>query len=447
MFSSVTQNKKNELKRIVGVSFGIAVMVGGTIGVGILRTPGTIAAMLGNYWIIMTCWIIGGIYVLMGAGSYAELAAMLPKAGGAYNYVKKAFGDYPGFLTGWFDYIVNGIAPAYFCIVISEYVVLLIPSLKGNETFIAICLLVAFTILNAGGLKKGSIIQQITSAVKILFFAVFIIACFIITGRNSTNTAQVTAVNNNALGAGIFMAFLRSLQLAMSTYDGWWSVSFFAEEDKNPGKNIPRSLFMGALIVTALYLLINLAILHVVPVSSLANSPLAASDAARVIFGNAGANFVTILSLFSLVSILNTYMLIPARILFGLSRDHFFIKQGTTINGGGTPIVALLISSAMSIILITIGSFQELFSLGAFMMVIVSFFTFASLIKLRVDEPGLIRPYRSWGYPLTTILMLIITVALFVGFAIGDRKNLLIILIITILSYPAFILITRNKKK
>src|SRR5687768_11503289 len=107
--------QKNELKKVLGAGFGIAVMVGGTIGVGILRTPGTIAGMLDSYWLILACWVIGGIYVLLGAGSFAEMAVMLPKAGGPYNYVKRAFGDYAGFLTGWFDYILNAIAPAYFC--------------------------------------------------------------------------------------------------------------------------------------------------------------------------------------------------------------------------------------------------------------------------------------------------------------------------------------------
>ena len=108
------------LKKVLGTGFGIAVMVGSTIGVGILRTPGTIAGLVENYWLILLCWTIGGCYVLLGAGPYAEMATMMPRAGGPYNYVKRAFGDYPGFLAGWFDFIVNAIAPSYFCIVISE---------------------------------------------------------------------------------------------------------------------------------------------------------------------------------------------------------------------------------------------------------------------------------------------------------------------------------------
>jgi APA family basic amino acid/polyamine antiporter len=114
-------SKSNQLKKKLGLSFGIAILIGGTIGVGILRTPGAIAGMLANYWAIIFCWVLGGVYILIGINTYAELATMLPKAGGSYNYIKRAFGDYAGFLSGWFDYILNAIPPAFYCIVIGEY--------------------------------------------------------------------------------------------------------------------------------------------------------------------------------------------------------------------------------------------------------------------------------------------------------------------------------------
>ncbi len=174
--------KPNQLKKTLGYSFGIAIMVGSTIGVGILRTPGAIAGMLDNYWLILACWLLGGIYVLIGVGSYAELATMLPKAGGSYNYVKRAFGDYAGFVTGWFDYITSAIAPAFFCIVISEYIAILFPNLKNQTTTIAIAFLVAFTMLHASGVKNGSSVQQITSVIKIVLFIALIVACFSYTG-------------------------------------------------------------------------------------------------------------------------------------------------------------------------------------------------------------------------------------------------------------------------
>ena len=435
--------KPNKLKKTLGYGFGIAIMVGSTIGVGILRTPGAIAGIIDNYWLIIACWILGGIYVLMGVGSYAELATMLPKAGGSYNYVKRAFGEYAGFLTGWFDYITNAIAPAFFCIVISEYSILLFPNLKNQTTTIAIAFLVAFTMLHASGIKNGSRVQQITSVIKIILFVVLIVACFMYSGVKINPIAKDTS----ALKIGVILGFFKSLQMVLGTYDGWYAGSFFAEEDENPSKNIPKSLYTGAIIIIVIYVIVNMAFFYVLPVASLANSPLAASDVAKIIFGEKGAVIVTIISLFSIISILNAFMMIPARILFGMSRDGFFIKKGTIINKGGTPIVALLISAFFTLILIYIGSFEVLFLLGTFMTVIVWGLVYCALIKLRISEPDLPRPHKSWGYPYTSIVMLLFSILLFIGFAYSDQKSFIIICSITLLSYPLFLVIKSNKKK
>ena len=436
-------SKSNQLKKSLGIGFGIAILIGGTIGVGILRTPGAIAGMLDNYWLIIACWIIGGLYVLIGAGSYAELATMLPKAGGAYNYVKRAFGDYGGFVTGWFDYITNATPPAFYCIVISEYIVILFPNLESFRTIISIAFLVGFTLLHASGVKNGSMVQQITSVIKVLGFVILIVACFMYSGM-PFNPIQK---DSPLIQVGVIFGFFKSLQLIIGTYDGWSSICFFAEEDENPSKNIPRSLYIGAIIVMVIYVLLNVAFFHVLSVASLANSPLAASDVAKVVFGNYGSVIVTIIAIFSLISILNAYLMMPARILFGLSRDGFFIQKGAMVNKGGTPIVALLISAIFAFTLICIGTFDVLFSFGTFMSVIVWGLTYCSLIKLRSSEPNLPRPFRSWGYPWTTLFMIVATIALLIGFAFSDRQNFVIILGITLLSYPIFLLINRRNKK
>lgn len=439
----MTKSKNNQLKKSLGLGFGIAILIGGTIGVGILRTPGAIAGMLDNYWLILSCWLLGGIYILIGANSYAELATMLPKAGGSYNYIKKAFGDYAGFVSGWFDYITNAVPPAFYCIVISEYLIILFPALESQSTVMAIAFLVGFTLLHVTGVKNGSLIQQLTSVIKVLFFVALIVACFMYSGFQFLPIEKGTPF----FEMGIVFGFFKSLQLIIGTYDGWYAVCFFAEEDKNPSKNIPKSLFTGAIIVIVLYILINLAFFQVVPVSALANSPLVASDVANIVFGNKGSIIVTVIAIFSLISILNAYMMIPARILFGLSRDGFFIKQGTKINNGGTPVVTLIISSLFSLFLISIGSFEILFSFGTFMSVIVWGLAYCSLLKLRTTAPNLPRPYLSWGYPWTTYFMILATVTLLVGFAYSDTTNFIIIVGIALISYPIYwVMKTKNRE-
>lgn len=432
--------QKNELKKVLGAGFGIAVLVGGTIGVGILRTPGIIAGLLDSYWLIIFAWLFVGGYVLLAAGLFAEMATMMPKAGGPYNYVKRAFGDYAGFITGWFDYLLNSIAPAYFCIVIGEYLSLLFPSLAGYETVMGLGFLVLFMLFHLNGVKSGSIAQQVTSVIKVLFFIALVVACFVI----DTDTIPAEKVEQLTEGSTI-LAFLTALQLIMGAYNGWWSGCFFAEEDVNPSRNIPRSLFTGVLMVIAIYVLLNMAFMHVIPPSALANSPLAASDVAGVVFGDSGSRLVIVIAIVSILSILNAYMMIPARIMFGLSRDSFFIKQGTYINKGGTPVVSLLITTAFSFVLIIIGSFQQLFALAGFMSLVVTGLAFAAHIKLRRSEPNTPRAYKAWGYPVTPIIVLIATAAMFIGFAKSDQFNFLIVIGVGVISYPAFKILTKRR--
>ncbi|EJG03306.1 APC family permease [Flavobacterium sp. F52] len=438
----MSDSKKNQLQKSLGLSFNIAVLIGGTIGVGILRTPGTIAEMLNNYWLILASWLFGGLYVLLGANSYSELATMLPKAGGSYNYIKRALGEYAGFLSGWYDYIVNAIPPAFYCIVISEYTIILFPQLTNYATVMSISLLIAFVLLHLSGVKNGSLIQQITSLLKVICFVALVVACFMYSG------AEIPPIktDNSVFQIGLIFGFFKSLQLIIGTYNGWNAVCFFAEENENPNKNIPKSLYSGVLLVVAIYILVNAAFFHVLPIETLAKSNLAAADVAKILFGESGAKIVTVISIFSLISILNAFMMIPPRILYGLSRDGFFIEKGTQVNEGGTPIVALLVSSFFSLFLICIGSFEVLFSFAAFISIIVWGLAYYSLLKLRTSEPHLPRPYRSFWYPWTTIIALIFSIALLAGFIYSDPKSFIIIVGIAIASYPLFLLLKKNQK-
>lgn len=251
--------------------------------------------------------------------------------------------------------------------------------------------------------------------------------------------------NNTVFQIGLLFGFFKSLQLIIGTYNGWNAVCFFAEENKNPGKNIPKSLYSGVLLVIAIYVLINIAFFYILPIETVAKSNLAAADVANIIFGKNGAIIVTVISIFSLISILNAFMMIPPRILYGLSRDGFFVEKGTTVNKGGTPIFALLVSSLFSLFLICIGSFEVLFSFAAFTSIIVWGLAYFSLIKLRKSEPDLPRPYRSFWHPWSTIIAIIASFALLIGFIFSDPKSFVIIIGITVVSYPLFLVLNRKK--
>lgn len=435
--TSEPKTSSHRLKKILGVGFGIAVVIGGTIGVGILRNPGVIANLLPNYWFILLCWALGGLYVLVAAGSYAELTTMMPKAGGAYNYIKRAFGDYAGFLSGWFDYFINAIAPAFFCIALREYFLRLFPNLGISTTVLAVAFLTLFTVIHIPGIRIGSASQKVTSAIKVILFILLIVSCFLYGRTESVPSAANTWPSQITVGA-FLLAFFQALQLIIGSYNGWMSVSFFAEEDENPGKNIPRSYFIGAIAVTSLYVLINAALLYVVPVQAAANSSLVAADAAGAVFGDSGSLFITVFAVFSLISILNAYMMIPSRILLGLSRDAYFPRFATYVNKGGTPIYALLISYFFSLILIINSSFEQLFGLAAFMLLVVTGLAYFSVLRLRKTEPEFPRPYKAWGYPYSTWITILVTLAFFIGFSFGDPRSFMIIMAITAISYPIF---------
>jgi APA family basic amino acid/polyamine antiporter len=438
--AQVKKHKPFKLKKVLGVAFGISIVVGGTIGAGILRTPASIAELLPNKPITLTCWALTGLYILLSASSYAELTTMLPKAGGAFNYAKRAFGAYAGFVAGWFDFILNIGAPAFFCVVLGEYLPLLFPQLKGHDTAIALSFLTALTFINLPGIKIGSATQQVTSILKVFLLLVLIVGCFF---AKPVQSPALSATQTKLVGGGLVIAFFKAMQLILSTYDGWMSVSFFAEEDEDPGKNIPKSYFIGAAAIIVLYVLINAAILYVLPISVIAKSPLAAGAAAAVAFGGWSTAFINIVSIFSILSILNAYMLIPSRILFGISREGYFIKQGTYLNKGGTPYFSLLICYVLTFIFILYNTYEQLFSLAATMLTVVTALAFASLLWLRKKEPGLPRPYKARGYPYLTVFVLLVTIVLFVGFAISDARSFIIVAAIALASYPSYRLITR----
>ncbi len=431
-------HRANRLQKGLGVAFGISVTVGSTIGVGILRAPGTIAALLPDKPLIMTCWLLAGAYILLAANSYAELTAMLPRAGGAFNYIKRAFGPYAGFVAGWLDFLSNALSPAVFSLILGEYSGLLFPVLQPYPKAVGAAYLTAFTLLNLPGVKNSNVVQQLTSALKIGLLLVLAAGCFWAGPAAGSVTVAPASTPLALAGGALVLAFFKAWQLILGTYDGWTAVSFFAEEDDNPGRNIPRSYFFGVLVIMGLYALLNAAILYVLPLAAIAHSPVAASVAAAVAFGSRSATLVTGISVFLILSILNASLLIPTRILFGLSREGYFITPAMKVNAGGTPYVALLICYALALWGIVANSFEQIFALGAVILVLVMGGALAALFRLRATEPALPRPYRAWGYPYVPALALLVTAVLLVGFAVSDRRSLLLIGGVLLVSYPGY---------
>lgn len=432
-----------KLLRILGVGFGLAVAVGGTIGVGILRNPGGVAEQLGSVGLIMLAWLLGGVYCLLAANHTAELATMIPKAGGFYVYSERAFGRFGGFVVGWSDWMNNALGLGYVSVVFGEYAVkLFAPDLYGGRVIFSVSILVIIAISNLIGVRTGSGIQQITSLTKALALIGFVIACFVFGGQN--NPAETPSFAAPASAISLLVAFVLAFQMVLSTYDGWYSPVYFSEEDKNPSQNLPRSMFGGIALITGIYLLVNLAIIYVLPMTQLAASKFAGGEVMTLIFGARSGQIVTILALLSIIGIINAIMMLIPRIMFALGRDGLFTKRATAVNKGGTPVFALLVSSVFAIVMTSIGTFEMLLAVAAFFIVVVATLTNLSLFVLRRSEPDTPRPFRTWGYPFAPLLMLIFAVALFFGYIFSNPYPSLYAIGALAASYPIFRLMKRN---
>lgn len=437
--TSPNRPRRGHLLKILGVGFGLAVIIGNTIGAGILRAPGNIAAELPNPWWFIGVWLIGGLYALLGAISLAELGATLPRSGGQYIFVRHALGEYAGFVAGWADWISTCGTCAAIALVIAGFAGSLWPMLADTTTIASTVIILFFVSLQLRGIAWGSATQNVTSILKALAFAVLIGAAFVLGNTSIVASPSVFTPEHTFL-----LALTLSLQGVIYTYDGWAGVIYFSEEVKNPGRDIPRSMIGGVLVVIVIYLLLNLAVLHVLPLSAIAGKDFAVGVAAQAIFGRHGDSVFRIITIVSMLSAINAAMLMATRVLFAMSRDRLVASMAADVNTGGTPNVALLLSAAVSVSFITLGqTFDKVITVLAFFFVGTYALSFISVFVLRRREPDRPRPYKAWGYPWTTALSLLGSV-LFLAAAIwSDTRNSLYALGLLAASYPVFLITKR----
>jgi basic amino acid/polyamine antiporter, APA family len=440
--SAPTQSR-GQLLRILGVGFGLAVTIGGTIGMGIFRTPGEIAGYLPNIWLFIGVWLVGGIYALLGTISVAELGTMIPRSGGFYVFAHRALGDYAGFIVGWSDWLSTCGTIAVISMVIGEYAGKLIPALAGRDAAIALAAVFFFTFLQWKGIRRGSYTQNLTSLLKALVFVVLIAACFLLGGRGVREQSSETLV----WGLPLLALVVKALQGVLYTYDGWYSVIYFGEEVRNPARDVPRSMIGGVLSVILIYVLVNLALVYVLPLSELAGTKLATGAAAEELFGERGEKIILVLALISMLSTINAYHLTAPRILLAMSRDKLISGRADHVNEGGTPTITLLVSALAAILFILAGkTLDKVLAVLAFFFVINYTVSFLSVFVLRWREPETPRPYRAWGYPWTTGLALIGSILFLIGAVISDidngvYENSVYALVLLTLSYPVFLLL------
>lgn len=386
----------NKLWKVLGTSFGIAVTLGGTIGTGILRKPGTISSLIQDPYLIILLWLLVAIYALLGVSCVLELSLAIPKAGAWYGYAERAFGRYIGFIVGLTSWLGTVTALGFGSYTFSEYLVLLIPGFQGYTMLTSVTLLVVLWIFHQLGVVMAGRSQQWLSGIKALALLTFIAICFY-AGEGGMWKETIEAPKSLPMWSGILTALLSIFY----AFDGWHTAAYFTEENVDPVKSMPKSMFIGVILVASIYLLINIGILYTLPFDQISQSKLAAADAMQAILGIQTAKWITLFLMVSILGILNTQVMFAPRVIYSMSRDGLFFKQVAQVNKNGSPSIATHMTVGLAILfLISSQSISERLSDIATFFFVASYLAgFASLIRLRKTEPTLARPYRVWAYP------------------------------------------------
>lgn len=416
-----------QLRRVLNAALGAAIVVGGSIGIGILSIPGVVAGRLGDPPLILAFWVLGGVLALLGANIYAELGTTFPQAGGPYVYLRRAAGPFAGFVTGWADTAVSILGMAATAALIGEY----LQNARVGPHEIAVVLLVALGVLNWFGLKVGARAQQALTLFKLGGLLLIAIGCFFVPGEKAhLARSPVTPIS--------VAAFIAALVLITETYAGWNSAVYFSEEDKDTDRNIPRALFWGIGAMMFAYVLFNAGLIFALDIATLSASQLPATDASKLVFGDASAAVVRTFSVVFLLGILNVGVMYTPRILFAMSREGVLPSSLSSLNRFSTPGTALICCLVPAAILASGQSFDFLFTVTAFLGLSINCAIYASFFLLRRTEPLLHRPYRARWYPWGPLLVLILSVGLLISFLITDPKPGLWGMTAIALSWPVY---------
>jgi amino acid transporter len=404
---------RTSLPRKLGLISAIAVLVGSTIGTGIFRSPANIAARVPDENLYLLLWVAGGFFALCGALTYAELAGALPHTGGVFVYLRQGFGRLPAFLFGWSELvIIRASALGAISTVFAEYLLRLLGVENADLVhYIAAAAILLVAVFNIVGVRIGATVQNLTTATKYGALILLVLAAFLI-GAN--HPAQVAAKPDLLVGtpslAVIGLAFISLLWV----YDGWADVTFVSGEVKRPERFLPLTLIIGTIAVIAIYLLANLAYLHLLDIEQVANSKLVAADTAFRIVGETGVKLVSIAVMISAFGTLNGSMMTGPRIFFAMADDGLFFKKIASVHTRfQTPYVAISLAATLAIVFVLIRTFEQL--ADTFVLAIWPFYAggVAAVYVLRRKRPDLPRPYRTLGYPVTPALFIIAAAFLF----------------------------------
>jgi len=425
-------------------------VIGIVIGSGIFMTTGLMAGAIPSVTMILITWALGGLQMLAGALTYAELGAAMPKAGGQYVYLREAYGPLPAFLFGWVAFIayLTG-TNAAIAVAVAEHLGSFYPSLSTHNSIIgigsfsisggqifALSLIVVLSLINYLGIVFGKWIQNIFTVLKIGSILLFALAgLFISTGNHLDFSLNPT---NMSIGS-ILMGMGVALVAVNWTVGGWEYITFAAGEIKNPKNNLPLALIIGTIVILVLYFLINVAYLKVLPMGSLMGEIKVGETAARAIYGPGIAGAFSMVVIISMFGSLNGNILVGPRVSYAMAKDHLFFSRAADVHPKfHTPGNAIMIQGFWAAILTLSGTFEELITLVVFVNFMMWIAASSTVFVLRKKQPDLERPYKVWGYPYVPAFFIIFSMAIMVNTFFSAPGQSLLGLALTLLGVPVY---------
>ena len=460
-------------KPTLGLLDATMIVAGSMIGSGIFIVSADITRNTGSAGWLMIVWLITGFMTMIAAVSYGELSAMYPKAGGQYVYLKEAYNPLIGFLYGWsFFSVIQTATIAAVGVAFAKFTTYLFPVFSEDAVAInlgfltispaqllSIVVVVLLTFINSYGVEAGKAIQTTFTLTKLLsLFSLIIVGLIVakpgIWQSNWQNAFSLRRLNTSGsfenyagmAGAGAIAAAMVG---SVFSSDAWNNITFIAGEIKNPKRNIGLSLFLGTLIVTIIYLSINLVYTAVLPLQELATAPkdrvgVAASE---VIFGNAGTIIIALMIMVSTFGCNNGLILAGARVYYTMAKDGLFFKKSGILNKHAVPGYALWLQCLVACVWILSGRYGDLLDMISFVVVFFYMLTIVGIFILRKKKPDISRPYKAFGYPVLPAIYILMGLSFCILLIIYKPKFTWPGLIITLLGIPVYYLIVAGKKK
>ena len=425
------------LIRALPSRFVLAVTVGGVIGLGILRGPGEIAEVIPQPVPYLALWLFGGLFVLLSTAVVTELIGITPRSGGTYSLIRHAYGPYPGFVIGWVDWLSFAADLALKAVVITEFAAILFPESTAWGRPLAIIVTTVFAAIQLRGIELGALIQELaTSLIGLIIFALALVLFFV--GAPVTPAADTLPVRN---GIGDWSLVIATI---IFTYDGWLYASYFSGETKGGAGTAASSCIKGMVVVIALYMLLNAALVKSTGLAALAGNELALAHALELVVSPAAGSIIIVASILILLSHQNLCYMGGPRILQALAEDGLAAQRAQKVGTGGNPVFAVMVTWLVTVALILIGGFEFLLLLSVFFYVPLYLALITGVLILRRREPHAERPYRAWGHPFSTIACLIGWIVITVFQAYAERETALYAVAMVAVSWPVYRYLARK---